>query len=206
VWIIGLVAGIALLAVLLLIVPVDVTFFVERKNALRLGGTASLLFGLIRRTWKTGRYRRQKADGPPAKRERPQKTGRFLPAAFGTPESAGKLLVCARDILRTLEVRELHARARIGLGDPGNTGMLFAALVPMSVFLRSLPVDVRVEPDFEKEAFEGCCRAGIRAVPIRLLRPLVSFLFSRAGWPLVRTVARPLLTMPRAASKMTSHS
>jgi hypothetical protein len=190
VWLIVIIAGIAALAVLLFFVPVDVTFFVEKDATFRLGGTVSVLFGLIRRTWEIGERRRLEEDGSTAKRKRFRRIGRSLRTVLTTRESAVKLLVCAKDMLQTVEVRELSARLRIGLGDPGDTGMLFAVLVPMTELVGLSCVDFRAEPDFEQEVIEGRCRAGLRAVPARFFRPLLPLLFSRTGRSLVQAVAR----------------
>ena len=186
-WVIGLITGGAVLAALLLIVPVDMTFFAERDAAFRMGGTVSILFGLIRKTWKSGKHHRWEEGRRTAKREGfTRRSGRFLRAVFDTRESVGKFLVRARDILQTVEMRGLYARVRIGLGDPGDTGMFFAALVPLTEFVRLSSADIRIEPDFEKATLEGQCRVGVRAVPIRFVRPLVPLLFSRTAWSLVQ--------------------
>jgi len=193
VWVIGLVLGLIALFVLLLAIPVDVVFYVERDAKFRLGATVRLLFGLVKKD--IGSKKRRPEEGEALRKERPKGSIRPLVAALMTRGFPQKLLRLMRDSLRAVRVRELKARVRIGLGDPAETGILFAVLAPTVLFVRSVSsADVEVEPDFEEEKLEGYCRGDIRAIPIRFLRLLIPFFCSR-------TTLRAFRAMYRARRK-----
>jgi hypothetical protein len=191
VWVVGLVVGLIVLFVLLLAMPIDVVFYVERDARFRLGATVRLMFGLIKKDLGSKKRRRREEDDQKAKLKKHRVGVRPLIAALTTRGFAQKLLKLMRDVLRIVKVRELKARVRIGLGDPAETGILFAVVAPTMIFVRSFSsADVLVEPDFEDEKLEGYCQGDIRAVPIKFVRPLVPFVFSRTTWHAVRAMIK----------------
>lgn len=82
---------------------------------------------------------------------------------------------------------------RAGLGNPADTGLLFALIGPAASRLSSsFPRQIRVEPSFEDEtAFEGHLSGTVRLQPIQLVPPLMKFAFSSAT---IRTVKKLVLT------------
>lgn len=190
-WVVGLVVGLLLVLVVLLTAPVDVVFYVERDAKFRLGATVRLMFGLIKKDLGSKKRRRREGDEQKARVKRRRGSIRPLVAALTTRGFAQKLLKLTRDVLRIVKIRELKARVRIGLGDPAETGILFAVLAPTMVFVRSFSsADVEVEADFWEEKLEGYCQGDIRAVPIRFVGILVPFIFSRTTWRAMRAMMR----------------
>lgn len=180
-WVIALVAGIFLLFVLLLAVPVDLAFSVERDGNFRLRMRVGWMFGLIGKDIG-GRKKKRREEG--VEKEKPKKrrgSVKALLAALTTEGFPQKLFSFVRDILRLSKIRQLRMNFRIGLGDPAETGMLFAVLAPAMVVIRSFSsADIQLEPDFEQERLQGYCKGDIRAVPIKFVRPLIPFVFSTA--------------------------
>ena len=179
-WVVGLVVGLIALFILLLTVPVDLVFYVERDEKLRLGATVRFMFR-FKKDIGSKKRRRREEDGQKEKAKKHRRGIKPLITALTTRGFAYKLLKFVRDVLRIVKIRELKARVRIGLGDPAETGMLFAVIAPTMVFVRSISsADVEVEPDFEEERLEGYCQGDVRAIPIKFVRPLVLFLCSKA--------------------------
>ena len=76
-------------------------------------------------------------------------------------------------------MHEFKLSLRVGLGDPAETGLLFALIGPTMVYAKSFSsLDVQVEPDFCQGGLQGYCQADVRAFPLRLVGPLVVFVFS----------------------------
>lgn len=180
-WVIALVAGIFLLFVLLLAVPVDLAFSVERDGNFRLRMRVGWMFGLIGKDIG-GRKKKRREEG--VEKEKPKKrrgSAKALLAALTTEGFPQKLFSFVRDILRLSKIRQFRMNFRVGLGDPAETGMLFAVLAPAMLVIRSFSsADIQLEPDFEQERLQGYCKGNIRAVPIKLVRPLIPFVFSTA--------------------------
>jgi hypothetical protein len=76
-------------------------------------------------------------------------------------------------------VRELRLRARVGLGDPADTGLLVGWAAPLLAMARAAPrLDLHLEPDFAREILEGEARGELRAFPLLVLPPLLRFALS----------------------------
>jgi len=89
---------------------------------------------------------------------------------------------------RWVDVAEIRGRARVGLGDPADTGMAIGILQPVLVAVGQLPrVDLRVYPDFEEAKLQGQLEGAIRAVPAGLVPPVIAFVLTPET---LRTVRR----------------
>jgi hypothetical protein len=104
-----------------------------------------------------------------------------------------QLKVFLSDIFGSLKIRDLLVDFRVGLGNPADTGLLFALIGPTAFWLSSsLPLQIRVQPSFADEAtFEGYSRGAVRLRPIQLVMPFLRLIFSLAT---VRMVKKLVLT------------
>ena len=69
--------------------------------------------------------------------------------------------------------------ARLGLGDPADTGRLWALVGPLNAAVQGLArADWRIEPEFVDPVFEVDARGGCRLVPLRFLALGVGFVLS----------------------------
>ena len=164
-------AAVVALALLgLLAVPVDLRF----------------AFGAAARShleiaWGFGLWRGELRGRPRAERRR--SSGRWSePAAWvrawreGLGDRVPPLL---RSLRRGVRVREVKLRARVGLGDPADTGILVGFAAPLLTMARAAPrLDLRLEPDFAREVLEGEARGELRAFPLLVLPPLLRFALS----------------------------
>ncbi|OGO02618.1 MAG: hypothetical protein A2Y91_01075 [Chloroflexi bacterium RBG_13_54_8] len=181
-WVIGAIAGVVLFLILLLLIPIDLVFSVEKDAHFRSKVRSVWLFGLVGKGIGGGKNRQRHEEGEKEKfKKRRGEMGEYLVAALNTEGFPHRLFGFVREVFRLLKVRKLKADFRAGLGGPVETGMLFALLGPAVALVRSFSsvADIRIEPDFEKETLEGYCEGDIRVVPIRLVKPLASFLLSR---------------------------
>lgn len=79
-----------------------------------------------------------------------------------------------RAALETLQWSELHVHVRLGLGDPADTGRLWAVLGPLGAVLANLRrADVAIEPDFIEPVLDVDAGGRLVIVPLRLMWPLV---------------------------------
>jgi hypothetical protein len=175
VWILAVIAGLLLFAVLVLAVPVDLTFQIRRDGAFSSKVRIGWLFNRIGRDL-TGRKEPEKTQ-PARKRPRAKP---FL-AMVRSRGFLRRLLRYLRDVLRAMQLRELEGDLRVGLSDPADTGMLFALIMPVTAGVRAaVPVDVRIRPDFQRPVLQGYLNGDLRVVPIRLLAVSLVFACSPA--------------------------
>ena len=182
------IAGIILLVILVLSVPVDLTFDLatqgEGRRKLRVGW----LFGLVGRDVLPRRKKRPpkaKKEKKARKRKRPD-MGLFL-SVLRTRGLVGGVVRLGRRMLRSLRFRELDAGVRIGLSDPADTGLMYAALWP-ALLLRDFPggVRLRVEPAFEGATFEADVRGQVRVFPAQVAANALRSVLSPAGLRTIR--------------------
>lgn len=195
-----------LLSVLVLLaVPVTISFSVVRREAFSGRITFGWLFGLLRITpsLPTGGERRSRkrkpARTPPepddpaveAPRKPTRETSRTPAKRFlRVLKSRGFLrgvLRLLRDLARRVRFVSLHVAGRIGLDDPCDTGRLWGSICAATGFLHGTKrVMFQVEPDFNEAVLELDGRGEIRIIPVTLLLPTARFVFSpatlRAAW------------------------
>lgn len=174
----------------LLAVPVDFVFDVERRERLRGGVQVAWLFGFVRAPIRKGRSK-PKAEKPrEKKRKRKSRFLKPLLKVIQRPAFRRRVLRLATDLLRSLEIRRTRMHAWVGLGDPADTGMMCASVVPVLAILRQhTDADVLLYPDFEDLRFEASGHGEIRVTPLALIWVLVIFAVSpaalRAGWTML---------------------
>lgn len=129
--------------------------------------------------WLFGALRYELRPGPDGGRSRPAPSLRRLRELWdeGLGERLGELL---RVLRRVVELHDLSAHARIGTGDPAETGMLIGVIQPLrAVLLAAFPsADVDVEPDFVQATLQVDARGVVAIVPLTTLPPTLRFLLS----------------------------
>ena len=162
------------LVVLALSVPVDVVLDLDTAARPKFWVRLTWLFGLVS---KEVSKREKKPEKKKRRRKRPGI--RTIVEILRTRGLLRQLQRLIRDIFRRLEIKKLESDLRVGLDDPADTGFLFAVIGPITVFLgNSLFRRVRVQPSFEGAVFEGNAHGVIRVQPIKLVTPLMRFIFS----------------------------
>jgi hypothetical protein len=175
------------LVVLLLAVPIDVAF--------RFQGIASFtgeiairwLFGLVRfRIRVPGLTKpKQSEPGPESRaakaRAKPEARGRRANALAVVRQAAFRRRVYrfAKDLVRAVHAHQLYLRMRLGLGDPADTGRLWAFVGPLNALVQNLPcAEIRVEPEFIDPVFEFEARGRFLLVPLQFIALAIAFALS----------------------------
>ena len=175
--------------VLLLAIPVDLVFRVQRRESFHAEVFVGWMYGLLRFRMPSRRPRRPR---PPKKRLAQARFARRLMIPFRSSAFRHRSLRFGRDLLKSVRVRACDLRLRIGMDDPAETGYLWAIAGPLTGLLTFSPrVTVRLDPIFSDECFEADARGTIRLIPIQLAYLSVLFLLSPATlgavWMLVRS-------------------
>ena len=192
-WVIAALASLAVLIILVLCVPLNMVFRLDVDGRPRFRMRLVWLFGLvskeITKAKKKPEEERRVAEGKrkPGKR---RVKARTIFKILRTRGLLGQVKRLLKDILRRLKIRDLTADITVGLGDPADTGLLFAVIGPATFFLGSSHVhEIRVQPSFKDEAvFEGYLSGALRLLPIQLVIPFLRFVFSLATIRVVKTL------------------
>jgi hypothetical protein len=82
-------------------------------------------------------------------------------------------------VWRAIDKRDLLLRARIGLGDPADTGQLWAIAGPVAAALSSIrDASVSIRPDFYDEVVEMDTSGRITVIPLQLIGLTLPLLLS----------------------------
>ncbi|MFC1965118.1 DUF2953 domain-containing protein [Chloroflexota bacterium] len=184
-WVIVALASLAALLIIVLCVPLDVVLHTDVYGGAKFRLRLSWLFGLvskdIAKEKKKPEEKRRVVEG----KRKPGERRKGIRAIFQILQAKGLLRQVQgllKDVLSRFKVGNLVADFRVGLGDPADTGLLFAIIGTATPFLGSSRFhEIRVVPSFEDKAiFEGYSHGRVRLRPIQLVAPLLRFIFSLA--------------------------
>ena len=192
-WVVAALAGLAVLTILVLCVPLDFVLRMDVDEKPKFRMRLAWLFGLVSRE-----VRREKKKPKEAKRlvegkRKPRDRRREARAIFEILRTKGllrQLWGLVRSVLSHIKIREIGANLRVGLDNPADTGLLFAFIAPANLLLSSsFPHQIRVQPSFADEAvLEGYLYGAARLWPIQLVAPLIGFAFSLPTLRAVKTL------------------
>lgn len=182
-----------LLLIALLAIPVSIIFQVSWKKSLRSKIRLNWLFGLVRFSLSPGyspsasqvedkatKKKRHKPKSPVSK-----KSSRF-PAVW-QKNFYRRVIRFVRDVWRAVKKENLMLHARIGLGDPADTGQLWAVLGAVAGMLASIKqASISIEPEFQEMIFELDGSGEVRIIPLQLLYIVMGFMLSPTLWRAVR--------------------
>lgn len=173
-----IVAGILLVLILVLSVPVDLEFDFRTSGDGKAMLRVVCLFGL------GGKNLLPRKKKPKKGKKRDLRSFLTLITTRGVLAATIRL---ARRILASLRVRQLDADLRVGLDDPADTGMMCSVLWPLVVHPNLFgPIMFRVEPVFEGLALEATLRGEVRVIPAQMVANFLRFVFSPAGLRVVK--------------------
>lgn len=188
--------GLAALLTILLAIPVELSLRVERAQRTRVEAEIGWLAGLLpqRIAAPTERPPEEPEEAPADERPPEGPTARERARqALALVRSEGFLGHTWRTIVRLLRSFSVDAFSlwlRFGTGDPAQTGRLYGrmqAAMPAAHASRRLAVDL--DPDFDREVFEGGGALVLSARPLRLIWTALVYALSpttiravRAAW------------------------
>jgi hypothetical protein len=172
--------GLSLTAVLA--VPVDLQARAALEGKLDAALRVSWLFGLVEREIEPPVVRSQQARSLPRREQLELLTRKPF---------RDRVIQLYERCKPGVEVGVLSGRARIGLGDPAETGYTMGALLPIFQVLSQHPnVELQLDPDWSQAVLEGRVHGRARVIPLRLAPPLASFALSREVIETVRAWRR----------------
>ena len=182
--------GIAILLVVLITlvaIPIDVAFNIDRVDKLQGQVNIRWLFGLVRfRIGLPGvpgkKPPKPEAKPAPAEKPKERENRAGLPNILGALKQSPfrrRVYRFIKDIFRAAHSRDLFIHLRIGLGDPADTGRLWAVLGPVAALAASVPgAEVRVLPEFMDPVFEFQSHGRFRLIPLQFLALVIGFALS----------------------------
>ncbi len=190
-----IIAVLLALLLVLLAMPVTVAFRIDHIKEVKGQVSFHWLFGLVRfRTEipgaaKAGPQRKRK----PAKKTEKRKTGAHARGVFALMKQSAfirRAIQFIRDVLRAIHVRDLYLRLRIGLGDPADTGRLWALLGPVAGIAADLrSAKVHFEPEFMDPVLKVESHGEVRLIPLQFIALATAFVVSPTtlrAWGMLR--------------------
>ena len=181
-WIIAVLASLAILTTLLLCVPLDLVFRTNIDGKPRSSMRLVWLFGLVSKDCIRKRKKPEAERAVEQKRESRDWTSsiRITLEVIRTEGLVRQLGSFIKRILRHIKIKELVANLKVGLDNPADTGLLFAFVAPINLLVSHFsPHHIRIEPSFASDTIiEGNLYGAVRLRPIQLAAPLLGFAFS----------------------------
>lgn len=186
-----------LLVVGLLAMPVTMTYRLSWKESFSGDLRVRLAFGLIRFGASSDRAKSQ-VDETAAARPEDVRPGRSrgnkanVLAAIRRKSFRRRMVKFISDVWTALRKENVRLRVRLGLGDPADTGQLWAVVGPVTGMLAGAPgVAVAIEPDFLDATFEVNSSGTVWLVPLQLMYIALGLLLSPAFWRGMRLMRAP---------------
>lgn len=175
--------AVVLALVLLLAVPVAVAFRLERVEAFGGRITVRWLFGLVRFAVRIPVTAKPAPVRPKrrTKRGRRGAGGRML-AVLRRAAFRRRVFQLVKDLAAAAHPRGVSLHMRLGLGDPADTGRLWALVGPLNAAAGNLRVvEVQIEPEFMDSTFEFRFAGRLLVIPLQLVALAIVFALSPAS-------------------------
>ncbi|MBT8127761.1 MAG: DUF2953 domain-containing protein [Gammaproteobacteria bacterium] len=176
-----------LVIIVLLAVPVTLTYRVTWQRSFQSNMTLQWLFGLVRiqlpstASTTTDRAQETVTITEPKKLPASRKANPMI--ALRQKAFRQRLFRLIGDLWHAVHKQHVTLRIRIGLGDPADTGQLWALVGPLSGMLATIQdAMIEIEPEFIDTVFELDSSGKIRIIPLQLLYLAFGLLLSPAFW------------------------
>jgi hypothetical protein len=188
VWILGPILGILIFLIILLTVPVDLVFNVGKRDHIESRVRIGWLFGLIGKDIRA--TRKQAKVKVKEKKKKRKRSVKPVLAVVRTRGFLKHVIRFIKDIIRRIKIRNLCVHLTLGLADPADTGLIFAAITPLVTFagVQKPTIDINIQPDFEQENLQGYAEGGVRIYPIQFIKPLLLFIFSLTTLRVIKAI------------------
>ena len=177
-----------LLVVILLTLPVSLTYQLSFKETLSARIRLNWAFGLVRADVspdleKPGSHKPESARKKAARQSRSQGRKTNFMAAIREPSFRRRVYRFVSDVWQAIHKQNVRLLVRLGLGDPADTGRLWAILGPLSgVLTRLRDIRIAIEPDFLDSTLEVDSSGTIRMIPLRIVVIVLGLFFSPPVW------------------------
>jgi hypothetical protein len=182
-----------LLLIGLLAIPISLKFELSWPRASRQSLELQWGFGLVRvqipasgpserqadRAARSARKKKQKKEKP--------KKRRNVFAVLRQRAFRRRIMRFIRQLWYALRKQDLRVRVRLGLGDPADTGKLWAIVGPIAGLLSNFKeASIRIEPTFVDATFELDGSGTLRVIPLQMLYLTVALFLSPPIWRGIR--------------------
>ena len=187
------------LVVFLLAIPIAVSFRFAKFDVFSGQIAVRWLFGLARfrfeipgaQATSSPMPQSDKADKAlterKARRARPNVVALLKQSAFRR-----RVIRFVGSLFRAMHAHQLYLKLRMGLGDPADTGRLWAVVGPLSALSKNLQnAEVRIEPEFADPVFEFKTHGRFLLIPLQFIVLAVAFALSPSSiraWRTMKTV------------------
>jgi hypothetical protein len=167
------------LIIILLCIPVDIFFRIERYEKSKFSVHFGWLFGLVKKELK-------QTEKKPAKKKSRQFSFRML-NELPIKALLKQIKRLLEDISGLFSIRKVNVDMTAGFDDPADTGYLCAAVYPVLTFYSSENCNINFNASFEgKGILQGFAAGELRFFPVRFVVPLIRFIFSGAVFKTIR--------------------
>lgn len=173
-----------LLVIALLAIPLELRFQLSRYEVIEGDVTLVWLFGLLKVNLSKTKPQTKSDDANiAAKQNKRGSSSLSLSRALRQKPLRSRLIRFVRDIWHAIKREDFRLFIRLGLGDPSDTGLLWAIIGPLSGMLFAAEdADITIEPDFIESAMTLESSGKIRLIPLQLLYLIMGLLLSPALW------------------------
>lgn len=172
-----------LLALLLglLAIPLSLSFSIIRNQQLEGYARFRWLFGLVNfqaSIPNSTKPVKHKTSSPSVKSKSHNSVQNLL-ILFKQQQFRQHIIKLIKNILRATHAKDLYLRLRIGLGDPADTGMLWAVIGPLSGMMKNLQaMTINIEPEFIESVMEIESHGRFKFIPLQFITLMIVFLLS----------------------------
>ena len=175
------------LLIVLLAIPIDLAFRLDRTDKVQGYVNIHWLFGLVRFSVNIPdetKPKKSKANQKSTPRKKPEKPKERsgspnLIAVLKQSAFRQRLYRFLKDLMHATHSHELHLYFRIGLGDPADTGRLWIFLGPVAAMVTNIrSAVVCIEPEFMDPVFEFQGKGQFRLMPLEFIVLTIGFVIS----------------------------
>ena len=178
-----------LIIVALLAIPLTLTFRLFWQQDFSKEFELEWAFGLVRGQFPTSQAKEPSSKGEGTRQvrghiERPSRKKKpHVYAAIRNKQFRRRILKFIRDVWYSVHKENINLNMRIGLGDPADTGRMWAILGPISGILASIQeASIDIYPVFDETAFELNSSGKIRIIPLRMIFLTLALMLSPPMW------------------------
>ncbi len=180
------VIGVVLLVVVVLLaLPLTVRFQISRQQTFQGWIAARWAFGLvhIRLPLPVSGHTAPRSGRVQRKRPRQKPSSRKPLALVRNGKFRRRIFRFASDLWRAFRKRDVSIYIRLGLGDPADTGQLWAIMGPLAGLLANVrQARLELVPEFSDAVFELDSRGTITVIPLQIVCLGLLLFLSPAIW------------------------
>jgi hypothetical protein len=177
-----------LFLIALLAIPVTLTFQLSWPKECQQDALLKWAFGLVKVRIPASEPKALSSAGNESKRKTHRSGDSFgrranILAALRSKPFRQRIVRFIGDLWLAIHKKDVSLRVRVGLGDPADTGQLWAIVGPIAGLLATVQgAAIAIEPEFLDSTFELNSAGSVRLVPLQLIYMIIALLLSPPVW------------------------